>query len=73
MSAYLLSRPRLNRSGLERLFKRHWISKSRFCLLVGCSRMSLDRWLDGSEPLSVAMTKAVNDVVDTVTAGHRGP
>jgi hypothetical protein len=34
--------------------------------------MSLDRWLDGSEPLSVAMTKAVNDVVETVTAGHRG-
>lgn len=68
MPAFLIRRPKLNRSGLERVFKRGMISKSKFCLLAGCSRMSLDRWLDGTDPHSLAMIKAINDTIDAVVA-----
>lgn len=64
------TRPKLNRRGLESLFKRRGLTKAQFCAAAGVSEPSLYRYLRGSEPVSTAAILSINRVIDHLKAAR---
>lgn len=65
------ARPKLNRKGLEALFRRGGLTKADFCRASGVSEPSLYRYLRGHEPVSALVVREINSTIDALKTASK--